>query len=528
MVKSWQNRENLNRNEQWKLAKDGLEIVKQIPEMVGKAFNELDPGDVERLKWAGVYAQRPKDGHFLIRVKLPSGRLNSNQARVLSGIARDYGREGLQITIRQAVQIHWITLADVPDILSRLAVVNLSSIEACGDVPRTILGNPLAGIDPEELLDTMPIVQEVFSYFLGNPEFSNLPRKLKISISANPHDVGFARINDIAFVPAKKDGEAGFHVYVAGGLSAEPHLAEKLPFFIRPDEVLRVAKAIATIFRENGYREKRGHCRLKYLMADWGKEHFAEVVEQLAGPFEYGGVEIQQEWTRGAFYGIHEQKQPGYFYFGTNVPAGFLQSDDLLEFARLADEYGDGQLRTTNSQNLMLINIPQKNVETLKGAALFEKFSLTPGTFSGYAASCTGNAFCNFAPIETKHRLQTLVEELDRSFPDAGVPLQINLTGCVHACAHPQIADIGLTGSRAKVNGTSVDAFSIQLGGALGPRAGYGVVLDGKVPEAQLTGFIKGLVSYYLEHRKEQERFYELVRRTDVTIFQRMLDAVKI
>lgn len=527
MEKSWRNRANLNQNEQWKLAKDGLEIVKQIPEIGDKAFSELEPSDVERLKWAGIYAQRPRDGHFLIRVKLPSGRLNSSQARVLAGIAKDYGRDGLQITVRQAMQIHWITLADAPDILGRLERIGLSSIEACGDVPRTILGNPLAGIDPEEILDTTPIVQDVFSYFLGHPEFSSLPRKLKISISANPHDAGFARINDIAFVPAKRDDEAGFHVYAGGGLSAEPYLAEKLPFFSRPKDVLRITKAIATIFREYGYRENRGHCRLKYLIADFGKDRFAKLVEQLAGPLEHGGVEIQQEWNRGAFYGIHEQKQQGMFYFGTNVPAGFLQADELLEFACLADNYGNGQLRTTNSQNMVLINIPAQNVDALKDEILFEKFGLAPGCFSGYAASCTGNAFCNFSPIETKHRLQALTEELDCTFPEVDVPFQINLTGCIHSCAQPQIADIGLTGGRAKLGDTIVDTFGVQLGGTLGPQAKYAIVLDGKVAESQLAAFIKQLVRYYLEHRKEQERFYELVRRTDECAFQQLLDRFK-
>lgn len=200
-----------NRNEQWKHDKDGLEIIKEIPALADKAFKEIDPGDVERLKWAGIYAQRPRDGHFLVRVKLPSGQLTAEQAEVLADLAAEYGKGELQITIRQAVQIHNITLRDACDILPRLSAVGLSSVEACGDVPRTILGNPLAGVDAEELLDTRPIVEEVFQFFLGNRAFSNLPRKFKISISANPHDAGFARINDLAFVPAKREGGSGLH-----------------------------------------------------------------------------------------------------------------------------------------------------------------------------------------------------------------------------------------------------------------------------------------------------------------------------
>ena len=234
-----------NRNEQWKHEKDGLEILKELPALAEKDFKEIDPGDVERLKWAGIYAQRPRDGHFLVRVKLPSGQLTAAQAKVLVDLAAAYGKGEIQITIRQAVQIHNITLRDAVDILPRLKAAGLSSVEACGDVPRTILGNPLAGVDAEELLDTRPLVEEVFRFFLGNRDFSNLPRKFKISISANPHDAGFARINDLAFVPARREGEAGFVAYVGGGLSAEPHLAVRLPFFIRPAEVKAVAEAVA-------------------------------------------------------------------------------------------------------------------------------------------------------------------------------------------------------------------------------------------------------------------------------------------
>ena len=313
-----------NRNEQWKHEKDGLEILKELPALAEKDFKEIDPGDVERLKWAGIYAQRPRDGHFLVRVKLPSGQLTAAQAKVLADLAAAYGKGEIQITIRQAVQIHNITLRDAVDILPRLKAAGLSSVEACGDVPRTILGNPLAGVDAEELLDTRPLVEEVFRLFLGNRDFSNLPRKFKISISANPHDAGFARINDLAFVPARREGEAGFVAYAGGGLSAEPHLAVCLPFFIRPAEVKAVAEAVATLFRDEGYREKRNHCRLKYLVADLGAERVAEKIEAQTGALLRGGEEVTAPWNYGRFYGTHAQKQPGLCYVGVHVKNGHI------------------------------------------------------------------------------------------------------------------------------------------------------------------------------------------------------------
>lgn len=512
-----------NRNEQWKKEKDGLAILTELEQLAEKDFSELDPGDVERLKWAGIYAQRPRDGHFLVRVKLPSGTLSSAQAEVLADLAHVYGKDEVQITIRQAVQIHNITLRDAVAIRQALAAAGLSSVEACGDVPRTILGNPLMGVDPEELLDTTQLVEETYRFFLGNRDFSNLPRKFKVSISANPHDAGFARINDLAFVPARRAGETGFHAYVGGGLSAEPYLAQKLPFFLRAAEVLPVAKAVATIFRDEGYREKRNHCRLKYLVADLGIEAVAAKITAQTGPLLTGGEEITAPWHYGRFYGVHAQKQAGLSYVGLHLPQGHIEASDLRILAGLARTYGQGRLRTTNSQNLILLDIPQERVDDLCQEAIFKRYPLQPGLFSGYASSCTGNAYCNFAPIETKNRLQELTRALDAAFPQLDVPVRINLTGCSHSCAQPQVADIGLTGGRAKVDGEVTPVYAVQVGGALGREAAYARPLTGKVADAKLPAALKALVAHYLARRQDGEAFYETVRRTPLADWQAVL-----
>lgn len=509
-----------NRNEQWKYEKDGLEIIKELPELAKKAFKDIDPGDVERLKWAGIYAQRPRDGHFLVRVKLPSGQLTAEQAGVLADLAAKYGKGKLQITIRQAVQIHNITLRDACEILPRLEAVGLSSIEACGDVPRTILGNPLAGVDAEELFDTRPIVEEVFQFFLGNRAFSNLPRKFKISISANPHDAGFARINDLAFVPALREGEAGFRAYVGGGLSAEPHLAVRMPFFIRPAEAIAVAVAVATLFREEGYREKRDHCRLKYLVADLGADRVAAKIEAQTGPLLRGGEEVTAPWNYGRFYGVHAQKQPGFRYVGVHVPDGHIAAEDLRKFAQLAERFGKGRLRTTNSQNLVLLDIPDHRVESLLQEEIFRSYPTEPGFFTGYASSCTGNAYCNFAPIETKHRLHALTTALEAAFPEVGLPLRVNLTGCFHACAHPQLADIGLTGGRVRVGEAIVPVYTVMVGGHLGEGAAFGTPLAGRVADTALEDCLKALVQQYLNLRRTGEPFFRVIARTDRKIWQ--------
>lgn len=436
-TQTWRDRTDLSKNEYWKLEKDGLEILKELDRLSTTPFEQIDVSDIERLKWAGIYCQRPKNGKFLIRIKLPSGKLNAAQGHIIADLAEQYGQSELQITIRQCIQIHNLTLNEIPDIFRTLDSVGLTTVEGCGDVPRNILGNPLMGIDPDELFDTTPIVHQAAEALVGNPEYSNLPRKYKISVSANPGDCGFAGINDLAFVPAilrKKDQKAdGFHVYVGGGLSTNPMLSKKLSFFILPEQAVLVMQAVAIIFREFGYREKRNHCRLKFLVDDWGAEKFEAVLEKTAQKllnhedvsrladdlkdgepasplFIRGGRTLWRKWNRGVFHGVHQQKQPGLYYVGFSIPEGAMDAGDLAAFADLAKQYGSGDLRTTNSQNLLLINIPKANLKTVTSSALAQKFALRPGAFSGYCAACTGNEYCNFAPIETKHLLQNIVE----------------------------------------------------------------------------------------------------------------------
>ena len=528
MEKVWADRENLNVNEKWKLEKDGLEILKEIPEIAATDYASLAKSDIERLKWAGIYAQRPKNGRFLVRVKLSSGEMTAAQARVIAGISRDFGADSIQITIRQCIQIHNLTQQNFPEVLRRLDAAGLTSVEGCGDVPRNILGNPLMGIDPEELFDTTDIVRKTAEALIGNPAFSNLPRKYKISISANPRDTGFARINDIAFVPAvrKRQGvtENGFHVYVGGGLSSNPMLAEKLSFFIRPEETLSVIRAVAFIFRDFGYRESRTHCRLKFLVQDWGKEKLEKTIESYTGPLLRGGREYMRRWNYGRFHGFHKQKQPSLYYAGLHVPMGHMKAADLEALANLADEYGDGTMRTTNSQCVIVANIPERSLAALKAEPLLEKFRPDPGPFEGYAAACTGNRYCSFAPVDSKAVLGRLIASLEASFPKMDVPFRINLTGCVHSCAQPQVADIGLTGGKMRWKDAVTDGYAVWIGGTLGRNAHFGYQLDGRVPEERLEGFVKAVVALYLSERKRGEDFAVFVKRTGSEAFQKLLD----
>lgn len=267
----------LNKFEFVKMEKDGLDVIRTIIDQYSnEGYDSISEDDMNRFKWAGVYEQKPRDGHFMMRIRINTGILTSAQARAIASIGRDYGRDLIDVTTRQAIQYHWLRVENLPDIFKRLEEVGLYSFEACGDCPRTIVGNPLAGIDKDELMDTRAIVEEVNDFFLMNRDYSNLPRKYKMSISSNIYNNAHAEINDLAFVPATKviDGEEviGFHIFVGGGLSAKPHLAKELDMFVRPEEVLKVAIGVTEIFRDYGYREKRHQARLKFLMADWGPE----------------------------------------------------------------------------------------------------------------------------------------------------------------------------------------------------------------------------------------------------------------
>lgn len=469
-VARWaENKDKLSKFEIAKLSRDGLDVLSDIEKYAKEGFASIPESEFDLLKWAGVYLQRPKsDGYFLMRVRIPSGVLSAEQARVLAGISKDYGRNLVDVSTRQAIQFHWIRIENFPDIFSRLASVGLSSFESCGDCPRTIVGNPLAGIDPNELLDTRELVNQLSETFLLNRDFSNLPRKFKISISASIYNPGHAEINDLAFTPAVKviDGKEviGFHVWVGGGLSARPFLAQQLDAFVTPENVVKVAVGVTSIFRDYGYREKRNHARLKFLVNDWGADKFLEKLVEYVGELPARGEDKIVGWNAGYFTGVHPQKQEGFSYVGLSLPVGRISADELIELSRLAEEYGDGSLRTCNSQNIILANIPNEKVNDLLQEKVLERLTPFPKKFVSYAVSCTGKEFCNLALVETKARLHDLVNYLDEHI-ELDVPLRLNMVGCPNSCGHRHIADIGFQGSLLKTAEGLKDAFEIYVGG---------------------------------------------------------------
>ncbi|WP_100406863.1 nitrite/sulfite reductase [Bacillus solitudinis] len=531
--KIWANEpDQLSKDELRKLEKDGLDILNDIEKYAEGGFDSIPKEDWSLFKWAGLYLQKPKEaGYWMMRVNIPSGVITNEQAEVLAGIGKDYGRDVIDITTRQAIQYHWLTIEQIPDIYKRLESVNLSAVGACGDIPRTIVGNPLAGLDPNELMDTREIVEDVYRFFQRNPDFSNLPRKFKMSISANVHNAGHDRINCVAFTPAVKeiDGEEviGFHVKVGGGLSAKPYLAEELDLFIRPEQVKAVSIAIATIYRDFGYRQKRHRARLKFLIADWGVEKFKEKLLEYTGELPSKGICQLKEWNGGYFYGVHPQKQEGLSYVGFNVPVGRMNSDEWFDLARIAREYGNGEIRTSNSQNLIIPNVPNEEVDALLQEKLFERIKLEPKNFIGYSVSCTGIEYCNLALVETKERMRRVAEYLDEHV-SIDVPVRIHMIGCPNACGQRQIADIGLQGVKMKTKEKGmVEAFEIYVGGTLEKDvAQFNEKLKGKIDADELAPALAAFLRYYEENKEANEVFFDFAQRVGMEALQSALDEI--
>lgn len=522
----------LNHVELLKIEKDGLEVIKDIERYGRLGFSAIVADDIERFKWLGLYQQAPKpEGNFMLRIKIPGGLLNATQLRTLALISREYGKSVLDITTRQALQFHWLKVESLPDIFSRLAAVGLSSVGAAGDCPRNVVGHPLAGIDADEVIDTRPLIKAANEFFQANREFSNLPRKFKIAISGSKYNTGHAEINDVALTPATKEIEGqqviGFHVKVGGGLSRAPQLAQSINVFIRPEGVVSFLAGVATIFREHGYREQRNHARLKFLVADWGIAKFTEELLKVTGPLESQGTDLTTGWNGGYFYGVHQQKQPGLSYIGLPISGGRSSADEAEELARLAEQYGDGTILTTNSQNFILANIANENLAAIAQEELLKGLTPLEKSFSAYSIACAGKEFCPFALTKTKAYIAGFSKHLDQQTP-LDQPLRIHLSGCPHSCAQPQIADIGLQGTASRINDEVVEAFEVWLGGSLDIDGSFATKLQGTLPAEQLELGLEKLVTFYTTHKDANESFTTFVKRIGIEKLQTTFDALAI
>ncbi|ABX04389.1 MAG TPA: ferredoxin--nitrite reductase [Herpetosiphon sp.] len=505
----------LNPVELQKLEKDGLAVLEDIYRYAQSGdINEVTESDMNRFKWYGLYHDKPKDGFFMLRVRLPGGIMTADQADAIVHLAETVAPGRVEITTRQTFQLHTIALRDIPTVFETLESVGLSSIEACGDVPRNVVSSPVAGIAADEWIDPRPFFKALDEHFAYNTDYSNLPRKYKVSVAGGGLDATQAPINDLSFTPGRKeiDGEIvlGYNVWVGGGLSHEPHLAQNIDVFVPADldAVVEIARAITLVYRDFGYREKRNHARLKYLIADWGAERFREeVVNYLGHPLERAATDVPPAVYSGDVVGVFRQKQPNLYWVGLLVPTGRITPAQIREAARLSREYGQSEIRLTHSQNLLLPYIPEARLDALLAEPLLQELQPNGPRIQRTVVACTGLPYCNFATIETKEAAWQLAGALDQKV-ELDVPLRIHLSACPHSCSQHSIADIGLQGGVIRNPDGSknkLPATDILLGGALGDDATIGRRVATKVPWSELADRLGNLVTTYQAQRTSPE-----------------------
>ncbi|SFN54642.1 nitrite/sulfite reductase [Actinomadura madurae] len=527
-------REPLNKNEENKKNDDGLNVRRRIIDIYSKTgFDSIDPADLRgRFRWMGLYTQRKpgidggktgalededlEDRYFMMRVRIDGGQLSGPQLRTIADISTRYARGSADITDRQNVQLHWVRIEDVPAIWEALETVGLHTMEACGDVPRTIIGCPLAGIAADEVIDATTDLREIHDKYIGSPEFSNLPRKYKTALSGCTAHCTVHEINDIAFVGVVNEaGETGYALYVGGGLSTNPMFAQSLGVFVKPEQTSVVWHGVTSIFRDYGYRRLRSRARLKFLMKDWGAEKFREVLEKEYLGFALpDGPEPAAPLARRDHVGIRPQKD-GNFYVGFAPRVGRVNGELLGVIGDLAERYGSGRVRTTIEQKMVILDVPEENTEALADELAKHDLQVRPSTFRRQTMACTGIEYCKLAIVDTKQRAMDLIDELEKRLPDFDQPLTINVNGCPNACARIQVADIGLKGQLVvDENGDQVEGFQIHLGGQLG--ASFGKKVRGlKTTSAGLTDYVERVVRKFDAQRTDGETFAEWVHRAD-------------
>ncbi|PSB31315.1 ferredoxin--nitrite reductase [Stenomitos frigidus] len=503
---------SLNKFEKLKAEKDGLAVKTELEQFAQLGWEAMDETDRDhRLKWMGVFFRPVTPGKFMLRLRLPSGIITSEQMRLLGDVVQRYGDDGnADITTRQNLQLRGIRLEDVPAIFRKLEQVGLTSIQSGMDNVRNITGSPVAGIDADELFDTRDLIRQVQDLITnkgeGNPTFSNLPRKFNIAIAGCRDNSVHAEINDIAFIPAYKDEVLGFNVLVGGFFSGKRcEAAIPLNVWVAPDDVVALCEAILLVYRDHGLRANRQKARLMWLIDEWGVEKLRTAVEtQMGKALLAAAPKDEILWDKRDHIGVYAQKQPGLHYVGLHVPVGRLLAADMFDLARIADVYGSGEIRLTVEQNVIVPNVPDSRLEPLLQEPLLKRFSTEPETLSRSLVSCTGSQFCNFALIETKNRALAMIKELEAEL-DSPNNVRIHWTGCPNSCGQPQVADIGLMGTKVRKDGKTVEGVDIYMGGKVGKDAALGNCVTKGVPCSDLKPVLRDLLIQHFGSELRQE-----------------------
>ncbi len=519
------------RMERIKEEKSGLDVLKDIYNYA--IFDrEIDPEDIDRFKWYGLYTQnknlQAKDDttqYFMLRVKLIQGFMNLEQMKVISRISQEFAKQSASFTTRQDIQFHFIQVRDLPEIFHRLESVKLSTVFAAGDVPRNIVTCPVSGIEPNEIYDTRKLVLEASNYFNNNKSLANLPRKFKVGISGcHKHCMGH-EIQDLSFTAVQtKNEEVLFDVSVGGGLASNKQFAHSLGF-IKAEQVLQVIQAVSLIYKDFGLRKSRKKARLGHLIKEWGIEKFKITLQEKLGFSMLQGV--IQEYTSSSqreHFGAHKAKENAKSYIGCALNGGSIGASNLKNLAGILQKYGADGIRATSTQNIVVINIPTEFVESMIKDLNALSIEANPSPFKARTLSCTGIKYCKFGISETKDAAINLVKHLDKKFPNFKEKVSISLNGCPNSCAHPSIVDIGLMGTRFKdENGNTIAGFELILGGTLeGNKSKYGEKMKIKIKKEELNNTVEKIIASYIKSSKKYIGLFlkDLIHGDEFTIYK--------
>ncbi|MGK0255438.1 MAG: sulfite reductase (ferredoxin) [Arcobacteraceae bacterium] len=487
--------------------KNGLDVLADIKRYAADSTIEIDPEDIDRFKWYGLYTQNKnlqpegdENLYFMLRIKLEKGAMNLEQMREVSAISSEFAKKQAAFTTRQDIQLHNVSVTSLPTIFDRLQTVGLSSIYGAGDVPRNVTTCPVMGIDHNELIDVNETVSAVNDYFRGNKDLVNLPRKYKVGISAcSKHCMGH-EIQDLSFTAVNFGNEVLFDVSVGGGLASNKEIATHIGY-VTQDQILDVVKAVTLIYRDHGLRENRRKARLGHLIASWGIEKFVTELENDLG-FKLQETKVQDYtvYSKREHFGVHSSKIENISYIGCAINGGKIGADGLNDLANTLEEVGATSIKATSTQNFIITDVPTKNTQQLVEKLALYKIDADPSPFKARTLSCTGLNFCKFAISETKDKAMELSEYLEEKFPDFKDTLSISVNGCPNSCAHPHIVDIGLLGLKVKdEEGNTVPGFELILGGNLeGEKSSFGEKTKLQMRPDQVNGVVERIVLAYI------------------------------
>ncbi len=501
----------MNKIEAVKLERDGLAVRDMLAQFAKEGWESISEADVQRLKWHGLFLRNPTPGFFMLRVRIPGGATTSFQLRTLAELAGRYGNGLVDLTTRQQVQLRQLRIEDVPALFAKMEEVGLTSLQTGMDTVRNVMTCPVSGLSPDEVLETKAVVRAITEEVLNNPAYTNLPRKLNVAVTGCPHNCLHMETQDLALVPAYHDlGHdrcPGFNILVGGKLGSGGYrIATPLDIFVNPLEALEVCRAIIQLYREHGPRENRTQARLAFLVEEWGEARFrAEVEARVGRTLTNAGTDARKAVEQDHI-GLFRQRERGMNYAGLKVRVGRIKADAFAKVAAMAERYGNGEVRIAANQALIIPNVSDRKVGELAEEPLMKEFAYNPAPLYKGLVSCVGSDYCNLAVIETKTRAVETAAWLEKRLSSSLKPITMHWSGCPAGCGNHLVADVGLLGKKARIDGKVVDAVDVYVGGRSGPDAKLALKIMEDVPCDRLPMVLEGLLPYHTRDKMHRVR----------------------